>query len=496
MAMLRERFRDIPDDLETYFKRMIGAVDKVYDRYMARSLLLACTAEGPLPLSSYYYIDVDQRNPEFAMQAAHEPYTRENIFLMKRNVENRISKWCRDLLEISFGQESSATTPDPIFQFQVDFLHRTVRDFLVTGTMLGYLEDRTGSNFRPEATLSRIFLVHAKTIPLSFGNDRWRGGGHFQYAAGNMMYYIRKHESKYGETLFDLIHELNRIGKVIHPPSQKTPWAGERIPRKHTDGSQASSSWSSIWDEGKRLAPEDLVSSGLHRKRDLIAYAVEFDLELFVQETLHNDRRRINEPGATPLLYHALSAVIPSELGLPNNNKPHAMVTLLLNMGADINIPVSTWPGATLWRIFLHSISAAKSSSSSIKKSEYYSPSERMFTASIDGRETTVHEKGSVDEEGIERDRQFECRPAPKHDPAIWWHFSALEDICRSLCRDTDAKLSRSQASLPVDDASMLELMLHHGADADEMDSRVLDALLEQFCGDCQIRFKKSRSEG
>jgi hypothetical protein len=44
-----------------------------------------------------------------------------------------------------------------------------------------------------------------------------------------------------------------------------------------------------------------------------------------------------------------------------------------------------------------------------------------------------------------------------------------------------------------MNDASLLELMLHHGADPDEMDERVFDALLEQCCGDCQIRFKMSR---
>jgi hypothetical protein len=502
MAMLRERFRDIPDDLETYFKRMIGAVDKVYDRYMARSLLLACTAEGPLPLSSYSYIDVDQRNHEFAMQAAHEPYTRESFFLMKRNVENRISKWCRDLLEISVGQRTSANTPDPIFQFQVDFLHRTVRDFLVTGTMRGYLEERTGSNFRPEATLSRIFLVHAKTVPLPFRNDDRKSVGQFQYAAGNMMYYTRKHELKYEEGMLDLIHELDRIGKVIYPPSQRATWVGERIPKDCIVGSQASSSWSPIWDEGKQLAPGDLISSRLHRKRDLIAYAVEFDLQLFVQETLHNDRRRINEPGATPLLYHALGAVIPSELGLPNNNTPHAMVTLLLNMEADINIPMSTWPGATLWRILLHSISAAKSSSTSLGKSMYSSPNApKMVTRpkeyiQFDSPALALAWMKSKTNDALDVDSlETQCGPTPKHDPAIRWHFSALEDICRSLCSDTEAKLSRGQAPLPVDDASLLELMLHHGADPEAMDTRVLCTLLEQCCGDCQIRFKKYRAK-
>lgn len=97
MAMLRERLQDIPEDLETYFRRIIESVEKVYDRYMARPLLLACTAMSALPLLSYVYVDADYRDSTFAMQAAHEPYTRENYLLMKKNVVSRISKWCRDL---------------------------------------------------------------------------------------------------------------------------------------------------------------------------------------------------------------------------------------------------------------------------------------------------------------------------------------------------------------------------------------------------------------
>jgi hypothetical protein len=104
---------------------------------------------------------------------------------------------------------------------QVDFLHRTARDFLVTGTMQGYLEDRAGGSFRPEATLSRIFLVHAKTIPLSgtvvlSSKELYRlYGDNFQWAAGNVMYYTWKHELKYGETMFDLIVYANWIALAM-----------------------------------------------------------------------------------------------------------------------------------------------------------------------------------------------------------------------------------------------------------------------------------------
>jgi hypothetical protein len=509
MDVLRARFREIPDDLEEYFMRMIGAVDKVYDRFMARSLLLACTAETPLPLPSYYYVDIDHRNPSFAMQAAQEPYDHGEILVMKDNMVSLISKWCRDLLEITAGQVPSDSTPDPIFQFQVGFLHRTVRDFLITSAMQTNLKARAGSDFRPEATLSRIFLVHAKRVPRP-GQHCASEGSNFQYAAGNMMYYIRKHEVRYEETMSDLVHELDRVGNEIYPPSNTTTWAGQPLSKNFPIASRTSSSWSPIWDEDKQPAPGDMVSSRMHRERDLIAFAVEFDLQIFVRETLRHDRRRIDESGRTPLLYHALSAVAPSELGLPSNGTPNAMVGLLLGMNANINISTSR-PNATLWRMFLHSISASKFSTT-IAFFEASSPQKIVVV------DNTVHEDDSPDHRLCVSLPHRESLTSPdsssgtvsrvqvrssgrsndicledylEHDSAIGWHFSALRDICWNLCRGTQ---SNSRLVIPQHDASLLELMLHHGARPDQMEPRVLHALLRQCCGECQSRFTSCTS--
>jgi hypothetical protein len=394
---------------------------------------------------------------------------------MKDNMVSLISKWCRDLLEITTGQVSFDSTPDPIFQFQVGFLHRTVRDFLITGAMQKNLKIRAGNDFRPEATLSRIFLVLAKRVPRPLQDEVSRGGS-FQYAAGNMMYYVRKHEVKYEETMPGLIHELDRIGDATYPPGNKTTWAGQPFPKNYPIASQAASSWSPIWDEGKELVPDDMVSSRMHRGRDLIAFAVEFDLQIFVRESLRHSRRTNN--GRTPLLYHALSAVAPSELGLSSNSAPHAMVGLLLDMGANINISISTRPHVTLWRTFLHSISASKSPTTSSRDPTV---SEASFPQRL------VHEDESADVIGLE--------DGPKYDPAIRWHFSALHDVCQKLCLGTQPNSSQPRLALPQNDASLLELMLHHGAEPDEMDTIILHALLGQCCGDCRVRFTTSTAK-
>lgn len=256
-----------------------------------------------------------------------------------------------------------------------------------------------------------------------------------------------------------MIYELDRIGNAFAPPSYNTTWAGQRIGVRSDRGMRPSTrTWSPIWDEGQQATPQSLVSSRLHRKRDLIAYAVEFDLRLFVEDILKQSPQRCLG-GGTTLLYHALSAVLPSELGLPSSSEPHAMVALLFAAHADINVSIPAWSGATLWRVFLHSISAAKT------------------------QITALEETATLPQD------DSRCSPVLRHDKTIRWHFSDLNNICENLCRDSTTKPLQAGSALPWKDTTLLELMLHHGADPREMDKRVLSALLKQCCVPCRNRY-------
>lgn len=401
-----------------------------------------------------------------------------------------------------------------------------------------YLKDRAESNFRPEATPSRIFLVHCKKLPrfalaeeLSCGKD-----GRFEYLAGSMMYYVRQHELRYGETMGDLIHELDRIGSATYPPVKKTTWVGRPITQGFALASTSTDSWSPTYGKssskmytlasqsklpwstlagriletsstsaspwplhpmegaGRQMATRDRFSSHWHRERDLVAYAVELDLQIFVRETLQHNRLRNDAAGGTPLLYHALSTLVPSTLGLPDDSTPHAMMALLLDLKADINTRSSAWPGATLWSLFLYSVSASVIPQISTYDADLFPVDERL-SSMIEEHYKVLRNRIPIHVIGdVHANVRSYVNPqtGTKHDPAIRWHFSTLNDVCRSLCRDIPDRITGSRMALPADDVSLLEMMLHHGADPDEMDARVLIVLLKQCCGDCQIRFKAS----
>lgn len=70
-------------------------------------------------------------------------------------------------------------------------------------------------------------------------------------------------------------------------------------------------------------------------------------------------------------------------------------------------------------------------------------------------------------------------------DAVIEAKFADLSAACRLL----RGRGSASAASvLLAEDVALVELMLHHGADADQVDGRVLAALLDRCCGQCQRR--------
>lgn len=569
MHMLRERLRNIPDELEAYFQHMMNTVEKVYHRYMARALLLASAAETPLPISTYWYLEVDRQNPEFAMLAKHEPYTRDSFSSMAKTMKTRISKYCRELLEVKCGPKMAGSSRDidPIFFLQVDFLHRTVRDMLMSHEMRQYLHDRAGAGFRPEITLSRAFLLHAKTIPPSLLQH-----GHLQYAAGNMMYYVRQHELKYGTTCSDLVYELDRIGNA-------TAALGRWKDKSHSLKSvilPSQRTWSPIWDDVEVPIRNSLlnqqVSGILHAGRNLLAYAIEFDLQIFVKQELDRDPSLCVKTTGAPLLYHALSPTFPSQLGLPKLSTPHAMATIILENQTDINQPVAAWRDETIWRKFLKSISACKplvepsernlriedddlqeralhaedavmqwqfsaleatcrvlrydhsrkqadpddgngtrsgsgSRRTSLEQDEdcrtsvlteqqpdtpdfasTKSPDDSEFVAAEDlpNDEEDDHSTLASAASTVQQLKAFECL-----ETSIFNHLDSIDSD--SLPNDEAYRPTKSMLS--SEDASLLELMLHKGADPDEMDCRVLDALLEQCCPQCQVDFGREARE-
>ncbi|KAM7183124.1 hypothetical protein V8F33_013795 [Rhypophila sp. PSN 637] len=164
---LKERLGTFPNDLEPFFKHMLDAVDTFYYRSMARILRLAVNAKQSLKVEFYHVQEYEMKDKEYALCKSTKLHSTEMLSSKLDQCRRRINARCGGLLEVKDGR--------------VEFLHRTVRDFLRTREMDDYLRDKAGTDFKPNLStlkgfifLFRCWLGRAKQIELSDDESFWR----------------------------------------------------------------------------------------------------------------------------------------------------------------------------------------------------------------------------------------------------------------------------------------------------------------------------------
>lgn len=162
VAMLQKRLDALPPDLESYFAHILDSVDQVYQRYTARALLLAHRAREPLPIMAYAFLYENDQDEQFLANLTVRPMTREDIIAKRTDIEVKISSWCKGLMEVR--QYATTNVWEPLRRYRVDFLHRSVKDYLETSDMQRFLHDKCGAAFEPERMLARLFVAQAKVV--------------------------------------------------------------------------------------------------------------------------------------------------------------------------------------------------------------------------------------------------------------------------------------------------------------------------------------------
>ena len=144
-STLLRRIRGIPPGLEPYFKYMFDNLDQFYKFETAQILRAAVVSTYELPLLALSVIFSTE--PMAVQLLSHEkPGLQEvDIGNFEDILERRMVGCCGDLLE----------TKDR----RINFLHRTVRDFLATAEMTAELDGRAGKAFDIDVTMCRMAIV-------------------------------------------------------------------------------------------------------------------------------------------------------------------------------------------------------------------------------------------------------------------------------------------------------------------------------------------------
>lgn len=124
LTMLRRIVDSFPADLEKFFERIIEKIDDLHKEEMAQTFLVTVDELQPLPLYAFRLLERERENPEYAVREAIRPLEEDTLLAQYETWKSRLWNRCGDLLVVD-------SQPHPVFlSHSVDFLHRTVRDFL------------------------------------------------------------------------------------------------------------------------------------------------------------------------------------------------------------------------------------------------------------------------------------------------------------------------------------------------------------------------------
>ncbi|KAL4909344.1 hypothetical protein BDW74DRAFT_174545 [Aspergillus multicolor] len=305
---LKKTLDGFPAKLEDYSREIIERRPHALREEMCQIFLITTDAVQPLPALALNLIQHVAKDPAYAISYAINPVTDTEIYQVYDECRRLLHNRCGDLVVINEQIEGP-----PIFRHRVDFLHRTVRDFLRDN----YYRDLC-KGVRPEFDakhcLSQIMLTLIKRIPIE---------NNFREAINPIIGLI--------DELLYYCHEVERRGG-----------SGQVILLDNLDS--VVSAYAKAEKGGKCT---------------FLALTVQAKLSKYVAAKLDSNPSLIHKPGR-PLLDYALRPRRVTPLSLPFHYErgDHGaidvgLVQLLLERSSNPNQPVHLNGGQTVWGLFL-----------------------------------------------------------------------------------------------------------------------------------------------
>ena len=307
-AQLRSRLAETPKTLNGMFERMLLSVEDRYHEEAAQILQIALHAHTTLKIFAYANIGDHEHN---ALRAPIRTWSHDECIVLAEATETRLKVRCPDLIKIRNCMEPGEPF-DAQANILVDFLHRTVEDFLSLEDTQARLKGMIKGTFNPgqyicEALLSQIKAADTTRAGQwtfdSFDCDALRG---VQGELSVLLDHVKKEEFLSGVPQKALLDELNSVMTL-------QGWQDSRI--------------------------------------SFLGLMTSIDLQLYVKEYLPEAIRRPD--GKAPLLECALDPPSEYSAALSVTGLPlREMVSLLLVNGANPN-EKSTHEQTTVWEHFL-----------------------------------------------------------------------------------------------------------------------------------------------
>lgn len=345
-----KRLLQIPDGLERLFTKMLNNIDKVYRNETSRFLRTMIAAHQSLPLLAISFLEKEVADPGhitgMAVGSLSSQYAHTESFRLK----TRINACCQDLLSCTENLKES----DPIARYQVDFIHRTARDFFLDDkNQHEHLDSHASHSFNPCLALCSIMLAMSKVFSIATESPSER--------------------SRVSTDLFTFVDSLMYYGRQIEETLINTESGASSSMAKASDscGVEAVGALHEILDELDRSVSERFSEIGGHwmnlkdppkgsfreyRQKTFLAGAIQAGLTLYVRTHLERRPDLMRQKRGRPLLDYALrpTMVTPVDISTWSSQGPTvSAVRALLELGSDPNEKVYTYDDQTPWQLFL-----------------------------------------------------------------------------------------------------------------------------------------------
>lgn len=362
-AKLQEILEGFPEDLEAYFTLIISRVKPAFRDEMARIFLITLQEVQPLPLFAFSLLEKEALDLGYATKAETKPITQQERADVDRTWEVRLQNRCSDLLVVDHGDH-------PVFLSRpVDFLHRTVRDFL-RDCYFNQLKSELTHEFNAPMSLCRMMLYLLKKQPHDFHTTAAQN--RLVSLVDEFLYYAREAEKLGADAmkgdaaaqLSEMLDELDRVGTACVQGSM----------RRH---------WTHIRDSPRARGLDEYREGG---NCNWLALAVQARLVGYVGSKLGEETRRLSKSGR-PLLDYALRPRRVMPLKMPHHSHREEgnidldMVRMLLEKGADPNQAVHLNDSRPVWVLFLVSCheSALRGEATDASKRAWYTAYELLL---------------------------------------------------------------------------------------------------------------------
>lgn len=204
LSDLFRRLDLIPADLEEYFKQMMTTIDSFYLGQASELFQVALCAIDTLSLMTVSFLH--EEHSQSVIKAIRDD-PRAQIPIREHAVARRLNVLCKGLLEVYKSNNSSLFN-----SYHVDFLHRTVRDFLLTNQMQSMLKSYSTSTFDAASALCASFTKQVQCF-----ENTPRGLQHgldvedLLLLLRSFFYYASTIESSTHKTPMALVNEMSDI---------------------------------------------------------------------------------------------------------------------------------------------------------------------------------------------------------------------------------------------------------------------------------------------